>query len=464
MTLAAGKTMESGGRRCLRVEHQRSTGTQGGLQKKKEKQEKVTVFPRLSPPLQYLHLSINPLSAIWRIYPSSKWSSQWPYDGYIRHGWKTSCGRGRGSATPECFGRGSQRTIFVRSLKLSLFFPELCSFRRVFCFPRFCIIWRQPFEPWGFRFRRCLGALFWKLRSVTWHFLANSDYDHEYLLKISFLFSKQSRCYLSDSYGDPQAEQSSFVVVRRKLEWKRDFQALARSSAEGPSIVVAFSTSRLRWSMVQKRQKPDEVSLRLPFIVHKTSEETSEFWGACFRDPWCFYRFAIRCFPVCGWTVARWSGCRSGTAKKSSHPWHFRCWSSSRNGNNLECTNLVHWTEALHRFSSRDAIIAVGSALEKHFDGDFTQDQEKEITVKRWPPGYQSWKLCLAPNGLAPSGLSVPTSKKYLPPLAPRGVHRRYTLKAALFDLKNLVLQQFDLNFIVSEMKRRRWKNNSPPE
>ena len=102
----------------------------------------------------------NPLSAIWRIYPSSKWSSQWPYDGYIRHGWMTSCGRGRGSATAERFGRGSQGTIFVRSSKLSLFFPEICSFRRVFCFPRFCKIWRQTFEPWGFWFRQCLGALF----------------------------------------------------------------------------------------------------------------------------------------------------------------------------------------------------------------------------------------------------------------------------------------------------------------
>ena len=37
----------------------------------------------------------------------------------------TSCGRGRDSATPECFGRGSQGTIFVRSSKISLFFPEL---------------------------------------------------------------------------------------------------------------------------------------------------------------------------------------------------------------------------------------------------------------------------------------------------------------------------------------------------
>ena len=56
----------------------------------------------------------------------------------------------------------------------------------------------------------------------------------------------------------------------------------------------------------------------------------------------------------------------------------------------LECTNVVHWTEALHRFSSRDAIIVVGSVLEKHVDGYFTPDQEKEITFKRWSPGYQS--------------------------------------------------------------------------
>ena len=81
-----------------------------------------------------------------------------------------------------------------------------------------------------------------------------------------------------------------------------------------------------------------------------------------------------------------------------SHPWHFRCWSLRRN--ELECTDLVHWTEPLHCFSSRDAIIVVGSVLEKHFDGDFTPDQEKKITFKRWPPGYQSWKLGLALNGL----------------------------------------------------------------
>ena len=45
--------------------------------------------------------------------------------------------------------------------------------------------------------------------------------------------------------------------------------------------------------------------------------------------------------------------------------------------NEIECTDLVHWTEALHRFSSRDAIIVVGFVLVKHFDGDFTPDQKK---------------------------------------------------------------------------------------
>ena len=262
--------------------------------------------------------SLNTLSAIWRIYPSSKWSSQWPYDGYIRHGWMRSCERGRDSATPECFGRGSQGTIFVRSSKLSLFFPELCSFQRVFCFPRFCKIWHQTFEPWGFWFRRCLGALFENCAPSPGHFLANSDYDPDLFLKISILFSKQSRCYLPGSYGGPQAEQSSLVVVRRKLEWELDFRALARSSAEGLPIVVAFSTSRLRWSRWwSKRDKsPTKSACDYPLSSTKPARKLASFEEPV-SETRCFHRFAIRCFPVCGCTVARWSGCRSGTAKKA---------------------------------------------------------------------------------------------------------------------------------------------------
>ena len=157
---------------------------------------------------------------MWWIYPSSKWSSQWPYDGYIRHGWMTSCGRGRDSANPECFGRGSQGTIFVRSSKLSLSFQSYVHFEEFFVFPRFCKFWRQTFEPWDFLFRWCLGALFENCASSLGIFLRTPTTTTSIFWKFPFIFSKQSRCYLPDSYDDPQAEQSSLVIIRRKLEWK----------------------------------------------------------------------------------------------------------------------------------------------------------------------------------------------------------------------------------------------------
>ena len=40
--------------------------------------------------------------------------------------------------------------------------------------------------------------------------------------------------------------------------------------------------------------------------------------------------------------------------------------------------DLVHWTEAFHRSSSRDTIIVVGSVLEKHFDGDLPEIKKKK--------------------------------------------------------------------------------------
>ena len=132
----------------------------------------------------------NPLSATWRIYPSSKWSSQWPYDGYIRHGWMTSCGRGKDSATLECFGRGYRGTIFVRSSKLSLFLPELCPFRRVFLFPALF----KDLAPNV----QALGLLVW---TMFWGSFLKTPLRHRAFLrtlttttsiswKFSFLFSK----------------------------------------------------------------------------------------------------------------------------------------------------------------------------------------------------------------------------------------------------------------------------------
>ena len=216
---------------------------------------------------------LNLLSATWRIYPSSKWSSQWPYDGYIRHGRMTSCGRGRDSATLKCFRRGYRGTIFVRSSKLSPFLPELCPFRRVFCFPRFWTIWRQMFKLWGFWFRRCFGALFENSAPSPGILLRTLTTTTSISWKSPFFFPKQSRFYLPDSYGDPKSEQSTLVMVRRKPEWNLDFRALARSSAEGPSIVVAIGTSRVRWSMVQKRKKKSQGSQRV--IVRRLNPSSS---------------------------------------------------------------------------------------------------------------------------------------------------------------------------------------------
>ena len=98
-----------------------------------------------------------------------------PFDGYIRHQNDYLSGRmtdisvmgerqvpGVGGTRPLWNILGcSQGTIFVRSSKLSLFFPELCSFQIVFfCFLRFCKIWCQTVKLWDFWLRRCLGALF----------------------------------------------------------------------------------------------------------------------------------------------------------------------------------------------------------------------------------------------------------------------------------------------------------------
>ena len=169
-------------------------------------------------------------------------------------------------------------------------------------------------------------------------FFANSDHDHECLLKFPFLFPKQSRCYLPDSYGDPQPNQSTLVMVRRKLEWKLDFRALARSSAEGTSIVVAIGTSRVRWlwSIVQKRKKKEKKRSQRVIVrrLYPSSSTNQRVLRSLF--PRCRYRFAFRSFRGRGCTAAGRSGCSAVKAKKSSHPWHFRCWSLRRN--ELECT------------------------------------------------------------------------------------------------------------------------------
>ena len=207
--------------------------------------------------------------AVWRIYPS------WVND-------RLRTREGLGHSGGMLWARLS-RDDFRSKLEIISFLSRVMFiFRRVFfCFPRFCKIWRQTFELWGIWFRRCLGALFETCAPSLGIFLRTPTTTTSFFFeKKNILFSKQSRCYLPDSCSDPQAEQSPLVMVHRKVERKLVLPSVG-SSAGGPSIVVANSTSRLRWFMVQKRQKPAEVNVWLPFIAYKTSE----FWGACFRDP-----------------------------------------------------------------------------------------------------------------------------------------------------------------------------------
>ena len=382
---------------------------------------------------------LNPLSATWRIYPSSKWSSQWPYDGYIRHGWMTSCGHGRDSATLECFGRGYRGTIFVRSSKLSLFLPELCPFRRVFLFPALLKDLAPNVQALGLLVSTMFWGSFWKLRSVTGHLFANSYYDHKYFLKISFLFSKAEPVLLAWQLWRSQVWAKHFGDGTSKTRRK------TRLPGVGEIERRRTIDRRCDWyKSCAMIHGPEEKKNRRMSACDCAKAQPFIYKPASFEEPVSEtrrrYRFALRCFRGGGCAAAGRSGCSAGTAKKSSHPWHFRCWSLRRN--ELECTDLVHWTEPLHRFSSRDAIIVVGSVLKKHFDGDFTPDQEKKITFKRWPPGYQSWKLGLALNGLKcpppppPSKNSVPLLRIYSSKVFLKACPKRSLLKQTWFPWK----------------------------
>ena len=310
----------------------------------------------------------------------------------------TSCGRGRDSATLECFGRGYQGTIFVRSSKLSLSLWRVMSVSKSFSVSR-------AFQRFG---AKCSSSGAFGLDDVLGLFLKTPLRHRAFLgtlttttsisWKFSFLFSKAEAVLLAWQLWRSQLWAKHFGDGTSKTRMKTRLPGVGeieRRSTIDRRRDWYESCAMIHGPEEKKTQGNQRVIVRRPrpFIICKPASFVEPVSKTGRR-----YRFALRCFRGRRCTAAGRSGCSAGTAKKSSLPWRFRCWSLRRN--ELECTKLVHLTGALHRFSSRDAIIVVGSVLEKHFDGDFTPDQEKEITFKRWPPGYQSWKLGLALNGL----------------------------------------------------------------
>ena len=181
-------------------------------------------------------------------------------------------------------------------------------------------------------------------------------------------------------------------MVRRTLEHKL---ALARSSAGGRR----FLSRLVRVACVDPWLKRDKNTTKSecdwakfqPSIIYKTSK----FWWACFWDPMSL-PFCTSLFFVYV-DVQQQVGQAAAQGRKRKAV--IRGISGVDHGGVLSAP--IWLTGRRHCISSRDAIIVVGSVLEKHLDGDITQGQEQEITFKYWPPGYQSWKLILALNGLS---------------------------------------------------------------
>ena len=217
--------------------------------------------------------------AVWRIYPS------WVND-------KLRAWKGLGHS--GMFWARLSRDDFRSKLEIISFLSRVMFVSKSFFVSR-------AFERFGakcsssgaFGFDDVLG-LFWKLRSVTGHFLRTLTSTTSISWKFPFFFPKQSRFLLAWQLWRSQVWAKHFGDGTSKTRMKTRFRALARSSAEGPSIVVAIGTSRVRWSMVQKRKKNTRKSAcdcakAQPFIIYKS---------ASFEEPVSEtrrrYRFALR--------------------------------------------------------------------------------------------------------------------------------------------------------------------------
>ena len=136
--------------------------------------------------------------AAWRIYPS----------------WVNDEVPGVGGTRPleNVLGEAPKGRFSFEARKYLFSFPSYVHFEEFFVSRAFLRFGAKRLSS-GVFVSTVRWSSFWKSLSVTRHFFANSDDDHEKFFENIFIFSKQSRCFLPDSYGDPQAEQSTLVIV-----------------------------------------------------------------------------------------------------------------------------------------------------------------------------------------------------------------------------------------------------------
>ena len=269
---------------------------------------------------------------------------QWPYDEYICHGRMTSCGRGRDSATPECLGKALERRFSFEARNYLFSFQSYVRFGEFFFVSR-------AFEKFGAK-RSSSGAgfnddldVFLKTSLRHWAVFANSNYDHEYFFENFLSFFRAEPVLLAWQLwrspgwvkhvggGTSKTRMKTWLPGVGEIERRRTIDR-RRDWYESCAVIHGPKEKKKK-----TRKSACDCAKAQPFVLYKP---------ASFEEPVsetrCRYRFALRCFRRCGCTAVGRSGCSAGTAKKSSHPWHFRCWSLRRN--ELECTDLVHWTGA----------------------------------------------------------------------------------------------------------------------
>ena len=140
--------------------------------------------------------------ALWRLF-LTRWV---PYDGYIRHQNDHLSGRmtdisvmgewqvvGVGGARPlrNVLGEVLRGRFSFEARNYLFSFPSYVHLEEFFVSRAFAKFGAKLSSPEAFGLISTMSwSSFWKLRSVTRHFLANSDYDHEYFFENFFSFFK----------------------------------------------------------------------------------------------------------------------------------------------------------------------------------------------------------------------------------------------------------------------------------
>ena len=209
--------------------------------------------------------------AVWRIYPSWVNDKLWAWEELSHSG---------------MFWARLSRDDFRSKLEIISFPSGVMSVSKSFLFPALLKDLAPNVQALGLLVSTMFWGSFWKLRSVTGHLFANSYYDHKYFLKISFLFSKAEPVLLAWQLWRSQVWAKHFGDGTSKTRMKTrlpGFGEIERRRTIDRRRDWYKSCAMIHGPEEKKKHKEVSVWLCEGSTLHHL--QTSEFWGACFRDP-----------------------------------------------------------------------------------------------------------------------------------------------------------------------------------